>query len=59
MKTYVYYYKSDSSQEVIGQFGANDMNEARETLAIIKKLKLDAVVNLFEIKQIRNNEDFI
>ena len=59
MKTYVYYYKSDSSQEVIGRFSANDMNEAWETLAIIKKLKLDAVVNLFEIKQIRNNEDFI
>lgn len=59
MKSYVYYYKSDSSQEVIGQISANDLNEAQETLAKIKQLNLDAVVNLFEIKQIRNNEDFI
>jgi hypothetical protein len=59
MKTYVYYYKSDSSQEVVGRIGANDLNEAQKTLAIIKRLNLDAVVNLFEIKQIRNNEDFI
>jgi RecB family endonuclease NucS len=59
MKTYVYYYKSDSSEEVIGRLIANDLNEARETLAEIKKLSIDNVVNLFEIKQIRNNEDFI
>lgn len=59
MKTYVYYYKSDSSEEVIGRMVANDLNEARETLAEIKKLSIDNVVNLFEIKQIRNNEDFI
>jgi hypothetical protein len=59
MKTYVYYYKSDSSEEVIGRISANDLNEAQETLAVIKRLNLDAVVNLFEIKQIRNNEDFI
>jgi hypothetical protein len=59
MKTYVYYYKSDSSKEVIGRINANDLNEAQETLAVIKRLNLDAVVNLFEIKQIRNNEDFI
>jgi hypothetical protein len=59
MKTYVYYYKSDSSNEVIGRISANDLNEAQETLATIKRLNLDAVVNLFEIKQVRNNEDFI
>jgi RecB family endonuclease NucS len=59
MKTYVYYYKSDSSQEVIGRIIANDLTEAQETLATIKRLNLDAIVNLFEIKQIRNNEDFI
>jgi hypothetical protein len=59
MKTYVYYYKSDSSNEVIGRINANDLNEAQETLATIKRLNLDAVVNLFEIKQVRNNEDFI
>jgi hypothetical protein len=59
MKTYVYYYKSDSSQEVIGRMLANDLNQARETLAEIKKLSIDNVVNLFEIKQVLNNEDFI
>jgi hypothetical protein len=59
MKTYVYYYKSDSSQEVIGRITANDLIEAQETLATIKRLNLDAIVNLFEIKQVRNNEDFI
>jgi hypothetical protein len=59
MKTYVYYYKSDSSQEVIGRFDANNLNEAHDTLVEIKKLPYDAVVSLFEIKQVRNNEDFI
>jgi hypothetical protein len=59
MKTYVYYYKLDSSQEVIGRFDANNLNEAHATLMEIKKLPYDAVVSLFEIKQVRNNEDFI
>jgi hypothetical protein len=59
MKTYVYYYKSDSSNEVIGRIDANDLNEAHVTLMEIKRLPYDAVVSLFEIKQVRNNEDFI
>jgi hypothetical protein len=59
MKTYVYYYKSDSLNEVIGRFKANDLNEAHETLSAIKRLDLDVIVNLFEIKQVRNNEDSI
>jgi len=59
MKTYVYYYKSDSSKEVVGRIDANDLNEAHVTLMEIKRRPYDAVVSLFEIKQVRNNEDFI
>jgi hypothetical protein len=55
----VYYYKSDSSKEVVGRIDANDLNEAHVTLMEIKRLPYDAVVSLFEIKQVRNNEDFI
>jgi hypothetical protein len=56
MTTYVYYYKSDSSREVIGRFNANDLNEAHETLAAIKQLNLDSVFSLFQIKQVHDYE---
>jgi hypothetical protein len=56
MTTYVYYYKSDSSKEVIGRVNANNLNEARAMVMEIKRLPLDAVTSLFEIKQVRNDE---
>ena len=59
MKTYVYYFKSNSNQEVIGRVPANNQQEAHDMVASIKRLELDAVVNLFEIKQVCSNGDFI
>ena len=56
MKSYVYYYKSDSSKEVIGRVNANNLNEARAMVMEIKRLPFDAVTSLFEIKQVRNDE---
>jgi hypothetical protein len=55
MTTYVYYYKSDSSKEVIGRVNANSLNEARAMIMEIKRLPIDAVASLFEIKQVRND----
>ena len=56
MKTYVYYYKSDSSKEVVGRIDANDLNEAHVTLMEIKRLPYDAVVSLFEIKVLHEHD---
>lgn len=56
MTTYVYYYKSDSSKEVIGRVNANNLDEARAMVMEIKRLPYDAVTSLFEIKQVRNDE---
>jgi hypothetical protein len=56
MTTYVYYYKSDSSREVIGRVNANNLDEAQTMVMEIKRLPLDAVISLFEIKQVRNDE---
>ena len=59
MTTYVYYYKSDSSKEVIGRVNANNLDEARAIVMEIKRLTYDAVTSLFEIKQVRNHENSI
>jgi len=54
MTTYVYYYKSDSSKEVIGRVNADSLQEAHAMVMEIKRLPYDAVASLFEIKQVRH-----
>lgn len=56
MTTYVYYYKTDASKEVIGRVNANDLLEAHNMIMEIKRLPSDAVSSLFEIKQVRDYE---
>ena len=36
--TYVYFFKSDTTQEVIGSVVASNINDAREKISIIKQL---------------------
>ncbi|CAB4155123.1 hypothetical protein UFOVP1307_46 [uncultured Caudovirales phage] len=52
MKTYVYYYKSDSTNEIIGRVMATSLDEAREFIKQVKQLSIQDVDNLFEIKEL-------
>ena len=52
MKTYVYYYKSDSTNEIIGRVMATSLDEAREFIKQVKQLSIHDVDNLFEIKEL-------
>lgn len=52
MKTYVYYYKSDSTNEIIGRVMATSLDEAREFIKQVKQLSIQDIDNLFEIKEL-------
>lgn len=52
---YVYFFKRDESQEVIGNVLANNLDAAREKIAIIKQLPIVEIDRLFVIKQKRRN----
>ena len=59
MKTYVYYFKTDSTCEPIGRVKAMDLYEAREIIKQRKQLSREAIDELFEIKQVSNYENSI
>jgi hypothetical protein len=52
MKTYVYFYKSDSTNEIIGRVMATSLDEAREFIKQVKQLSIEDVDKLFEIKEL-------
>ena len=52
---YVYFFKQDASHEVIGNVLANNLDDAREKIAIIKQLPVVEIDRLFVIKQQRRN----
>jgi hypothetical protein len=52
MKPYVYFYKSDSTNEVIGRVMATSLDEAREFIKQVKQLSIQDIDNLFEIKEL-------
>jgi len=56
MNTYTYAYHSDSNKEIIGRVRANDLFEAQIKISMIKKLSIESINNLFEIKKSLNNE---
>jgi hypothetical protein len=56
MTTYVYYYKSDVSREIIGRINANNLLEAHGMIMEIKRLPAEVVSSMFEIKQVRDYE---
>lgn len=51
MKTYVYFFKTDSKQEPIGSVMAHTVADAREKICIIKQLPIREIEHLFSIKQ--------
>jgi hypothetical protein len=53
--TWVYFFKIDSAQEIIGSVTATGVEDAREKIAIIKQLPADEIDRLFVIKQKRRN----
>ena len=59
MKTYVYYFKIDSTCEPIGRVMAMDLFEAREIIKQRKQLPGEAIDELFEIKQVSDYENSI
>lgn len=54
-QVYVYFFKQDSSQEIIGSVKADNLDDALEKIAIIKQLPADEIDRLFVIKQQRRN----
>lgn len=59
MKTYVYYFKTDSTCEPIGRVMAMDLYEAREIIKQRKQLSRETIDKLFEIKQVSDHENSI
>jgi hypothetical protein len=53
--TWVYFFKSDSTQDIVGSIKATGIEDAREKIAIIKQLPADEIDRLFVIKQKRRN----
>jgi hypothetical protein len=53
--TWVYFFKSDSAQEIIGSVTATEIEDAREKIAVIKRLPADEIDRLFVIKPKRRN----
>jgi hypothetical protein len=51
--TWVYFFKSDSTQDIVGSVKATGVEDAREKIAIIKQLPADEIDRLFVIKQKR------
>ena len=56
MRTYIYYFKSDNSCEPIGRVMATSLDEARDMIIEIKRLPYDAIMSLFEIKVLHEND---
>lgn len=59
MKTFVYYSKTDKSCQPIGRVAATCWYNALEQIAIIKRLPVNTIVDLFEIQQLNGNGNTI
>lgn len=57
MKTYVYFFRQDTTQEPIGRIKANDKWEARELIKFRKQLSDKKFDKLFEIKEESSHEN--
>jgi len=56
MDTYTYSYIKDSSNEPIGRVLATSLFEARVKISKIKRLDINLIDGLFEIKKINDHE---
>jgi hypothetical protein len=59
MKTYVYFFRRDITQEPIGRIKADNEWEARELIKFRKQLSDKKFDKLFEIKEESNHENNI
>ena len=50
MTTYIYFSVHDTTQEPINKVQANDLHEATEKFAAMKKLDLDEFLSMFNVK---------
>jgi hypothetical protein len=57
--TFIYYYRADSTKEAIGRVTASSMDTAREQIALIKKLNVDLIDDLFVIERLDAYENNI
>ena len=57
--TFIYYYRADSTKEAIGRVTASSMDTAREQIALIKKLIVDLIDDLFVIERLDAYENNI
>jgi hypothetical protein len=57
MKTYVYFFRRDATQEPIGRIKANTEGEARELIKFRKQLSDNKFDKLFEIKEESTHEN--
>lgn len=56
---FVYYYQADSTKEAIGRVQASSMDEARELVALSKKIDVKLIDELFVIESIDRHENSI
>lgn len=54
MSQYYYYSKNDKNKEKLGIINAYSQEEAVEKLAITKKIDINSLLSLWEIKKIEN-----
>lgn len=59
MKTYVYFFRRDATQEPIGRIKANNEGEALELIKFRKQLSDKNFNKLFEIKEESSHGDDI
>jgi hypothetical protein len=50
MRTYIYYNKLDSSKEPQGKVQADNITEAIEKAAVIKRMDIDSFLSTFDVK---------
>lgn len=58
MNTYVYFFKTDDTCEIIGRVKATSLREARSFIAIQKRLSKDKIDELFVIQEL-SHENYI
>ena len=57
MQVYIYSYKNDVSNEPIGRVKAIGLFEARKKIALIKRLNVDAIDQLFNIRKFNDYDE--
>jgi hypothetical protein len=57
--TFVFYYRADSTKEVVGRVTATSLGNARKQISLIKQLDVDLIDDLFVIERLNSHENSI